>query len=109
MRDDILQLVTIEDIKHPDLLLVAETCGLSVALSLYKNLMGVGISIPKNALREFQESFIIENENRYRAKDLAIMLNMHERSVSQVLTANKKNKKKEKADRVQKEPDITLF
>lgn len=113
MRDDILQLVTIEDIKHPDLRMVAELCGLSVALSLFQNCAGVDILIAKNSLREFQEKYIIANNNKFRAKELAIMLDMSERSVSQILaTARKVRRAKNKSDNsnpVKNETDITLF
>lgn len=113
MRDDILQQVKMEDIKHPDLRMVAELCGLSVALALFQKCAGVDILIAKNSLREFQEKYIIDNNNKYRAKELAIMLDMSERSVSQIISAARKVRKaKNKSDNsnpVNKQTEITLF
>lgn len=89
MNQDILNTITIEDIKHPDLRLIAERCGLEVAIKFYQNLRGITISIPNNALREFQESFILQNKSKYRTKELALMLSLNERTVEQIIIESK--------------------
>lgn len=85
MRQEILETLTIQDIKHQDLRMVAELCGLDVAIKLYQRMAGITISIPRNALREFQEKYILENRNTVRAKELALMLNLTERTVEQII------------------------
>lgn len=90
MHPEILKTITLADITHQDMRLVAETCGIDVALALYSNLTGVTISIPRNALREFQERFIRENKHQFRAKELAVMLNLSERFVEQLVSGSRK-------------------
>lgn len=89
MNKDILNTITIEDIKHPDMRLVAEQCGLDVAIKLYENMSGISISIPRNALREFQEKYILQHKSIYRTKELALMLNLTERTVEQIIIESK--------------------
>ncbi len=76
----------IEDMPNQDMRLVAELCGLDVAISLLRNMSGVSIYIPKvesniNFIRRFVKRFY----NGNNAKIIAIELDIGERLVYKIV------------------------
>lgn len=74
-----------EDLPNDDLLLVAEKCGLEVAIRLMNQLQGLTINIPRNALRKVVSRYIREQYNGRNAKQLALECQVSVRHVYGIL------------------------
>lgn len=92
----VLSEITVNDIKHNDLRMIAEELGLEVALSFYEKFAGINILVPFNALREFQVEYIKKNQNNLHTKELALRLGITDRMVQEVLFEQRKKVKQPK-------------
>lgn len=83
--------VTIDDIPDGNMRLVADLCGLDVAVSLMKNLKGLTIAVPSNGFDKVERQIIYDfyNGTTERLKQLALRLDMNEQTVRNIL--RKKN------------------
>lgn len=82
------QLITINDMPSGTFQLVADNCGLDVAVSLLLNMGGITISVPSNGLEALDRRIILK-EYDYKAltiKKLAIKLNLSEKTVRNYIT-----------------------
>ena len=77
--------IRIEDLPNKDLQIVAELCGLDVALSLIENLDGVNIYIPKFSFRRMIKCYVQRHYNGHNAKQLALELGITDRMVYKLL------------------------
>lgn len=90
-RDDFLATVTPEDL-NGDLAIVAEQCGLDVAVRLVQHMGGTQLSLPKYALKRTARRFIRTHYDGTNAKMLALATGMTERFVYDVVaTGTTKN------------------
>ena len=78
MRNDFLATVTPEDLEG-DIGLVAEQCGIDVAVNLVMKVGGTQLSVPKYALKRAAIRYIRTHYNGTNAKLLAIATGMTER------------------------------
>ena len=79
-REDFLGTVTPEDLEG-DIALVAEQCGIDVAVTLVMKVGGTQLSVPKYALKRAAIRFIRERYDGTNAKVLALATGMTERFV----------------------------
>ena len=59
-------------LKGEDSLLIAKQCGVPVFLSIFANLSGIPLNIPKNALDNLKRLLIKKNYNGSNVKELAL-------------------------------------
>ena len=81
------QKITIDDIPEGTMRLVAELCGLSVAVSLMKHLKGITIAVPSNGFNRLEKRIIL-NEVQGSAdklKKVALNLEINEQTVREIL------------------------
>lgn len=79
-REDFLATVTPEDLDG-DIALVAEQCGLDVAVRLVTRVGGTQLSVPKYAFKRAAIRFVREHYDGNNAKMLALATGMTERFV----------------------------
>ena len=79
-RDDFLATVTPEDLEG-DIGLVAEQCGIDVAVNLVMKVGGTQLSVPKYALKRAAIRYIRAHYDGTNAKKLAMATGMTERFV----------------------------
>ena len=77
--------ISIEDMPNGDLKMVAEICGMDVAVKLLKELGGINIYIPQNGLRAVMRRYVKKQFNGRNAKDLANELGISLTSVYRLL------------------------
>ena len=78
--NEITKIVRVEDMPSDDMRLVAESCGLDVALRLMQGVGGMSIYVPKNPFVILLERIIRQNEE-INYKELAMATGMTERYV----------------------------
>lgn len=80
------QEVTIKDIPE-GMKLVADLCGLDVAVLLLQNLKGITISIPSNGFEQIEKKIILQNYDgsTETLKKLALTLDLNEKTVRGIL------------------------
>jgi Mor family transcriptional regulator len=110
MKKKWLQNITVDDMPNADMRMVAELCGVEVAIELMRHLGGINIYIPRTAEKEFLKKYVVERYNGHNAKELAIDLGISVRKVFNIL--NEKTKPSEdqlglfnENDRSKKWPD----
>jgi Mor family transcriptional regulator len=74
LKKELLENITIDDMPNQDMKLVAELCGIDVAVKLLQELGGVGIMIPKFGFRKVIQKYICDNFDGTNAKRLALEL-----------------------------------
>lgn len=81
------QEVTIEDIPDGNMRLVADLCGLDVAVSLMKNLKGLTIAVPSNGFSEIEKKIILQEYqgDTKSLKQLALRLDLNEQTIRAIL------------------------
>jgi len=84
-REDFLATVTPEDLTG-DIGLVAEQCGLDVAVRLILHMGGTKLCVPKYALKRAAIRFIRANHDGSNTKLLALATGMTERFVQDVVS-----------------------
>lgn len=77
--------IKIEDLPNKDMRLVAESCGVEVALSLLKHMSGVSLYIPKKDIKAALDRYIRDNYTGKNAKELALRFGKSERYIYQVV------------------------
>ena len=81
MNDNWIKDITIDDMPNTDMRLVAEACGIDVAVKLLEEMGGIQLSIPKNGFKKVIAKCICDNYNGRNAKELALKCNVTERYV----------------------------
>ncbi len=81
------QTVTIKDIPDGTMRLVADLCGLDVAVSLMQNMKGLTIAVPSNGFEKIEKKIILQNYKNDTAslKRLALRLDLNEQTVRGIL------------------------
>lgn len=81
------QPVTIDDIPEGNMRLVADLCGLDVAVSLMQNLKGLTIAVPSNGFSEIEKKIILQeyHGNTSELKQLALRLGLNEQTIRAIL------------------------
>ena len=88
--------MTVKDMPNEDMKLVAESCGVPVAVSLLENCPGLSIFIPKYSTHETLKNDILkEHEKKISAKRIALKHNISLTYVYQVIRNNKNKIKKQ--------------
>lgn len=85
MKEEALNGLTIEDMPNADMKLVAECCGIEIALKLLTSLPGISISVPKFGIRKIARDYIIKNYNGKNAKKLAFETGLTENYIYKIL------------------------
>jgi Mor family transcriptional regulator len=85
--------IAIEDMPNNDLRLVAESCGIEVAVSLMENMSGIAIYVPKLGDKLLKKRYIIRHYNGHNAKELALLLGMAEKFIFDTIAQHKGNPK----------------
>lgn len=80
IHPDLRAMVTEEDLSG-DMALVAQECGLDVALSLWAGMQGTTVSVPKSALKQAVTRFVRERYTGRNAAELAVQCGISERQV----------------------------
>ena len=80
IKENILKKITVNDLPGRDLKLIADACGLEVAISLMCNACGVRFYVPHNGLTRFMEKYILENPDLC-AREFALMLGVSETKI----------------------------
>lgn len=86
MDESITSLITIDDIKHRDLRLIADELGLPTALKFYNSFKGINILVPINALKDFQINWIQSNRAHMHVKEIAMKLGLSERHAQEIIS-----------------------
>lgn len=89
---EILKDVSIKDMPNSDMELVAELCGIDVAVLLLQQLGGTQISIPKLGFRRLVERYIVTHYTGNNASELAVRLGVSQRFVFSVLERHRKQR-----------------
>ena len=84
-RAEWIDVVTIEDMPNSDMRLVAESCGIDMAVKLLEELPGIGIFIPKFGMKKLVDKYISSKHNGSNAKEIAIRCGVSERYVYQLV------------------------
>lgn len=81
------QIITIEDIPEGAMRLVADLCGLDVAVSLMQNMKGLTISVPSNGFEKIEKKIILDEYDgtTETLKKLALNLDLNEKTVRGIL------------------------
>lgn len=81
------QIITIKDIPEGAMRLVADLCGLDVAISLMQNMKGLTISVPSNGFEKIEKKIILDeyDGNTETLKKLALNLDLNEKTVRGIL------------------------
>lgn len=88
MRAEWLNNITDEDMPNNDLRLVAESCGIEIAIRLLEELPGISIFIPKSGFKRIVEGKIREGYNGTNAKELALMYGVSERHIYNIVSGS---------------------
>ncbi|HDH51240.1 MAG TPA: hypothetical protein ENH31_00450 [Nitrospirae bacterium] len=81
MDKEILNELTIEDMPNQDMRLVAEACGIEIAVKLLQELGGIGINIPKFGFKKLVQQYVCDHYDGSNAKELALKLGITERHI----------------------------
>lgn len=81
------QIITINDIPEGAMRLVADLCGLDVAVSLMQNMKGLTISVPSNGFEKIEKKIILDEYDgtTETLKKLALNLDLNEKTVRGIL------------------------
>ena len=90
--NDMLKNVTTQDMPSEDMRLVAETCGINVAIKLMKGMGGTAIYIPKHPYFKLVEKIIKEFDN-INYKEVALAFGVTERHVRNIWRQNRAKEK----------------
>jgi len=89
MIRDWLKNLTIADMPNDDMKLVAEQCGMEVAIILLEKLNGIIIYIPKIAAdKRFIKKYVNENYDGRNAKNLAVEIGVSEQYIYKLLAGD---------------------
>lgn len=70
--EEYLKDITPNDFKSEDLKFIAEVMGVEMCLEIVKHLAGFPLNIPKNALDNFKNKYILEYYNGKNSRQLAL-------------------------------------
>jgi len=93
--DEIIKDLNIEDMPTGDMQLIAESCGLDVAIKLMREMGGMSIYIPKYPYFKLIER-ILSEKRIINYKKLAMLFGVTERYVLKILSQKRENDKQEK-------------
>ena len=81
------QKVTANDIPDGIMRLVADLCGLDVAVSLMQNMKGITIAVPSNGFEKIEKKIILQEYtgNTADLKKLALKLDLNEQTLRRIL------------------------
>ena len=81
------QIITINDIPEGSMRLVADLCGLEVAVLLMHNMKGLTISVPSNGFEKIEKKIILDeyDGSTETLKKLALNLDLNEKTVRGIL------------------------
>lgn len=92
--DELIEGMSIDDMPNGDMKLVAQECGVKVAIALLKKMNGTGIYIPKmDAFCKIIKGFVLKNFNSSNAKELAITCNISQRKVYEIIEEEDERRK----------------
>lgn len=84
--------ITIQDMPNGDMRLVAELCGVEIAVKLMEQLGGVNIYIPKLLEKRLMEAYVQRHYTGSNAKELAIKMGKSVRFVYGLVESNRASK-----------------
>lgn len=84
IHPDVLALVTVDDLEG-DLKLVAEQCGLPVALSLFEGMAGCVVNVRKTAFKRALDRYVREHYDGRNANLLATRCGLTERAIYDIV------------------------
>jgi Mor family transcriptional regulator len=85
MLEELMSAITEADLPNEDMRLIAERCGLDVAVKILQELPGVAFFVPKNGFQKVLTAYIRHSYNGTNAKVLALATGMTERYVYEVV------------------------
>lgn len=82
-KEEILKALTIDDMPNADMRLVAEFCGVDIAIKLLEELPGIGINVPTNGFKKVLEKYACEHNDGTgdTVKRIALIFNVSERHI----------------------------
>lgn len=82
-----VQNITSEDMPNEDLRFIAEKAGLNAALALVLYTPGLIVSIPKNALKQVKDKYILNSYkwSKYSLNELAVECGVSQRYIYKLL------------------------
>ena len=95
---EFIEKMTIDDLPGGDIRIVAERCGLDVALKLLWECDGMQLYISKTAKSQIVRKYICDNYDGKNSKQLAVETGYSEPHIYNILKNNPKNKKKAKEE-----------
>ncbi len=90
-----------DDLPNDDLKDLAQVCGMETAIKLLKELNGIHIYIPKDGFKKVIDRFIIKNFNGTNAKKLAIICDISEVHVYEIIRKEDSKKAANRATKMQ--------
>jgi len=85
MIPEVLSEVQLSDIPFGDARLIADKCGLEIAVSLILHCSGINLYIAKKSFHPFIVRYVHENKNRFSPKELASRLDASETYIRGIL------------------------
>lgn len=85
MKQEWIEQLTPEDMPNRDMKMVAELCGVPVAINLIEQLQGVNVYVPKGGDMRMIRKLILKHYNGHNAKELALELKVTEAFVFKVM------------------------
>ncbi len=95
---EFLQDLTIEDLPGKDMKMVAEYCGIDIAVKLIEEMPSMAIYIPKSSVNQLAKDYIRKNYNGSNVKKLAAKTGYSEKQVYRILHEMQKANKPQKGD-----------
>ena len=86
-----VQNITSEDMPNEDLRFIAENAGINAALALILHTPGLIVSIPKNALKQVKDKYILNSYkwSKYSLNELAVECGVSQRYIYKLLEQRK--------------------
>ena len=83
--------ITPEDMPNEDLKFIAENAGVNAALALILHTQGLIVSIPKNALKQVKDKYILNSYkwSKYSLNELAVECGVSQRYIYKLLEQKK--------------------
>lgn len=95
---EFLRELTIEDLPGKDMKMVAEYCGMDIAVKLIEEMPSMAIYIPKSSVNQLAQDYIRKNYNGSNVKKLAVKTGYSEKQVYRILHEGKKVNKPRNGD-----------
>lgn len=86
---------TIEDMPNDDMTLVAQECGMEVAIKLLKNCKGMVLNVPKFGFKNLIDRYIKENYKPGLANRIALKCGCSQRYVYEVMEIDPEEEKRQ--------------